>query len=116
MFKSVNYTGFVGSPGLRALAERGNMILASEMSEGWHEQVDVTWEAYPERPDGLELALALTLPTGSGQGTRFIPAADFLDEDLLRSRCRSAWDRALGNFLDKRKEAWAEIIREPAGV
>jgi hypothetical protein len=116
MFKSVEYAGFDGHPNLRSLAERGTSILASEMSEGWHGQVDVTWEAYPEKPEGLELALTLTIPSGSGVGSRFIPATDFPDEDLLQSRCRSAWDRALGNYLDKRKEAWAEIIREPAGV
>jgi hypothetical protein len=113
MFKSVEYTGFDGLPGHLRLAERGTQILASEIGGTWHDKVEVVWEAHPV---GAKLTVTLTLPTGIGTGSRFIPESDFADEDLLRSRCRSAWSRALDDLLDKRKAAWDEMIRQPAEV
>jgi len=116
MFKSVEYAGFEGYPEARGLAERATFLLASEISLSWHEQVEVLWETYPDNPKVIELTTAIQLPIGLGTGSCLIPVGEFADEDLLRYRLRSVWDRTLGSLLDKRRRVWDELLHQPAEV
>jgi hypothetical protein len=115
VFKSVEYVGFDGHPELKAKAEEAVATLGREVGT-WHDQVEVECEAYPDNPVGVEMSVTLTLPIGTGRGTRFLPLADFADPSVLASRCGGIWDRTLGSLLEKRKHVWDEIINQPAEV
>ncbi len=115
MFAEVEYYGFDGRPDLRALAEAGTRLLADETGAEWQDRIGVRWAVLPARPE-LELAVTLTLPAQVGVGRQTASAADLADPERFRDWVRRGWTRALDNYLDRRKPAWDEVIRQPYEV
>jgi hypothetical protein len=113
MFKKVEYAGFTGNPELRALAEKVVAILADVVRE-WDKQIEVELEAYSDRPEGVEVSVTLVLPTAIGSGSRFLTRDEIRNADVLESRCRAIWGRAMDADIERRKPAWDEIINQPA--
>ncbi|HEV3436038.1 MAG TPA: hypothetical protein VG122_01690 [Gemmata sp.] len=115
MFKSVEYSAFEEHPRLLELAKRAVSVLATEV-RCWHNQIDVECIVHPDNPTGMEFTVTLNLPTGSGTGSRFFLVSELEDSDRLLGCCHDVWDRALGDYLEKRKSAWEEIIQQPVEV
>lgn len=115
MFKSVEYAGFADEPDLKAKAEQAVAALAGIVRDR-AAQIELELEASPNYPRGVEVAVTLDLPAASGRASRFLPEAELTDPDLLESRCRLIWDRAMGAYLEQRKPAWDEILKQPAEV